>query len=97
MLLMIVKGGQSYKEVVYNIFKGACAARGLLNNDEEWYWTFNEAASWATSLQLRQLFVTMLLLCGIQNERDFFDKHWRLMTDDFYVIYNVDITLYNTI
>jgi len=25
----------------------------------------------------------MLLFCNIQNERDFFEKNWRLMTDDF--------------
>jgi hypothetical protein len=80
MLLIIVKGAQSYddikayKGIIYNTFKEACAARGLLNNDNEWYWTFSEAASWVTSYQLRQLFITMLLFCGIQNEQVFFEK-----------------------
>jgi hypothetical protein len=81
MLLIIVKGAQSYddikayKGIIYNTFKEACAARGLLNNDNEWYWTFSEAASWVTSYQLRQLFITMLLFCGIQNEQVFLKKN----------------------
>jgi hypothetical protein len=98
MLLMIVKGAQNfgdiktYKGVVYNTFKEACVARGLLNNDDEWCWTFNEAASWASSVQLRHLFVTMLLFCNLQNERDFFLKYWRLMADDS--VYQIQQTYY---
>ena len=55
MLLMIVKGATDYKELrtyngnVYKTFKEACGARGLLQDDNEWYKTFDEAANWATS------------------------------------------------
>ena len=58
MLLMIVKGAKTYEDihtyngVVYRTFKEACATRGLLSDDKEWYNTFEEAANWATSLQL---------------------------------------------
>ena len=58
MLLMIVKGAQSYNDLrtyngtVYQTFKEACAARGLLTDDKEWYDTFTEAANWATAAQL---------------------------------------------
>jgi hypothetical protein len=89
MLLMVVKGATNYNDiktyngVVYSTFKDACSARGLLNNDDEWYQTFKEAATWSSSYQLRQLFVTMLLFCNIQNEWEFFEKNWRLMVDDF--------------
>ena len=89
MLLMVVKGAKSYNDiktyngVVYNTFKDACSARGLLNNDNEWYQTFKEATTWSSSFQLRQLFVTMLLYCNIQDEMKFFEKNWRFMTDDF--------------
>ncbi|RCV06619.1 hypothetical protein SETIT_1G177200v2 [Setaria italica] len=64
MLPTVVKGAKNYKdiktynEVVYSTFKDACFARGLLNNDDEWYQTFKEAATWSSSFQLRQLFVT---------------------------------------
>jgi hypothetical protein len=82
MLLMIVKGATSYKDlttyngIVYQTFKEACAARGLLKYDNEWYRTFDEATSWATSLQLRYLFTAILLFCGLEDESKFFQKKW---------------------
>ena len=57
MLLMIVKGAMSYADIrtyngiVYETFKEACAARGLLTDDNEWYKTFEEATNWATAPQ----------------------------------------------
>jgi hypothetical protein len=88
MLLLIVKGAESYEALrtynntTYPTFKEACNARGLLKEDQEWYNAFNEAASWATSNQLRQLFITMLLFCEIGNEYMFFKKVWTFLTDD---------------
>ncbi|KAJ1272975.1 hypothetical protein BS78_06G244600 [Paspalum vaginatum] len=88
MLLMIVKGAQSYEDirtcngVVYQTFKEACAARGLLSDDKEWYNTFEEAANWATSSQLRNLFVIMITYCEIKDEREFFNIAWSKMIDD---------------
>ena len=79
-LLMIVKGAESYEQIrtyngiVYQTFKDACVARGLLTDDKEWYNTFEEATNWATSLQLRNLFVIMLIYCEIKNKREFFNK-----------------------
>lgn len=55
MLVFIVKGATDYKDIrtyngnVYQTFKEACAARGLLNDDNKWHKTFDEAASWATA------------------------------------------------
>ena len=66
---MIVKGAQTYEDirtyngVLYQTFKEACQARGLLSNDKEWYNTFEEAANWATSIELRNLFVIILTYC----------------------------------
>ncbi|WVZ63152.1 hypothetical protein U9M48_012810 [Paspalum notatum var. saurae] len=60
----------------------ACDARGLLGDDQEWYHAFDEAAAWATSNQLRRLFVTMLLFCEVNDEAAFFEKVWRLLADD---------------
>jgi len=88
MLLMTVKGAQSYEDVrtynghTYRTFKEACNARGLLGNDQEWYEAFDEAAAWATSPQLRQLFVTMLRFCEVTDEYAFFEKVWRVLADD---------------
>ena len=85
---MIVKGAKSYIEirtytdVVYQTFKEACAARGLLDDDNEWYRTYQEAINWATSFQLRNLFVIILTYCHIKDEKEFFNTTWHTMVDD---------------
>jgi hypothetical protein len=97
MLLLAVKGAQSYSSlhtynnITYATFKEACSMWCLLSNDQEWYNAFDEAASWVTSAQLRQLFVTMLLFCEVGDEFRFFGKVWRLLADD--IQYNVHQTL----
>ena len=85
---MIVKGAKNYEDIrtyngtTYKTFKEACAAHGLLNDDKEWYDTFNEAATWATAAQLRYLFLTMLVFCNLQDEQKFFNHNWKKMVDD---------------
>jgi hypothetical protein len=87
-LLLVIRAAQSYSSlrtynsISYSTFKEACNVRGLLSNDQEWYNAFDEATSWATSGQLRQLFVTMLLFCEVGDELKFFKKVWRLLADD---------------
>lgn len=88
MLLLTVRGATSYEHLrfynrVYHCtFKEACKSRGLLGDDEEWYNAFDEAAAWATSAQLRSLFVTMVLFCEVGDENSFFEKVWRHLADD---------------
>ncbi|KAM0847424.1 hypothetical protein ACQ4PT_055022 [Festuca glaucescens] len=88
MLLMIVKGATSYADLktyqgtTYLFFKEACAARGLLGDDTEWYHAFDEAVLWGFGARLRQLFVTMLLYCGVKSERTFFERYWVDLADD---------------
>ncbi|KAJ1280345.1 hypothetical protein BS78_04G224900 [Paspalum vaginatum] len=100
MLVVVVRGAQSYEDVRaynntrYDTFKQACEARGLLGDDQEWYDAFDEAAAWATSSQLRQLFVTMLLFCEVNDEYAFFEKVWRFLADD--IQYRVRNAMDNT-
>lgn len=61
MLLLKVKGASGFRDlrchngVQYSTFKEACKSRGLIGDDQEWYDAFDEAAAWATSVQLRRL------------------------------------------
>ena len=88
MLLMVVRGALSYADVrtyegtVYNSFREACQARGLIGDDTEWLALFDEAIQWATSFQLRSLFITVLAYCDIGNVRALFNAYWRYMSDD---------------
>jgi len=80
MLLLTVKGATSYEHLKFHnrtyhrTFKEACKSRGLLGDDQEWYNAFDEATAWATSPQLRSLFVTMILFCEVGDENTFFEK-----------------------
>ncbi|XP_066374762.1 uncharacterized protein [Miscanthus floridulus] len=88
MLLLVVKGALSFTDLRYHngiqhpTFKEACRSRGLLGDDQEWYNAFDEAAAGATSAQLQNLFVTMILFCEVGDEYAFFEKVWRLLADD---------------
>jgi hypothetical protein len=83
MLLLTVKGATSYEDLksynntLHPTFKEACRACGLLNDDNEWYEAFDEAAKWATSDQLRQLIVTMLLYCEVGDEHTLLGRRRR--------------------
>ncbi|XP_047087140.1 uncharacterized protein LOC124698742 [Lolium rigidum] len=93
MLLMVVQGASSYQDlrtfntITYETFKEACAARGLLGDDTEWYTAFDEALVWATSRQLRHLFVTIILFCSVDDERAFYNKYYSYLTDDIQLRY----------
>jgi hypothetical protein len=88
MLLMIVKGERSYDDVrmfntrVYSTFHEACEKCGLHENDNEWNLLFDEAIVYASSYQLRQLFVMVVLHCLVTNVCALFDKYWLYFTDD---------------
>ncbi|KAJ0495305.1 putative helitron helicase-like domain-containing protein [Helianthus annuus] len=63
LLLCYQKGCKSYSDVrtvsgvTYTTFRGACEALGLLGDDREWVAAFTEASTWATSSELRSLFL----------------------------------------
>lgn len=66
MILMHNKGATSYKDlrtingIMYNSFKEACAALGLLKDDSQWHVALSENGVHAMPRQLRQLFVFIL-------------------------------------
>ena len=66
LLLTVVKGSQSYQDLhtvngsEYSTFKGACVARGLLEDDREWILCLEEASVLKTGYQLRRLFSIIL-------------------------------------
>lgn len=78
MLLNTAKGCTSFEDirtvdgVLYSSYKSACRALELLNDDNEWRDCIKEASNWASGMQLRQLFATVLCNCEITDP----DKLW---------------------
>ena len=65
-------------------YREAAAKTGLLENDQRWDDTLEEAAVVRAPKQLRQLFAIMLLTCGISNPKDLCDKHKESLAEDFH-------------
>ena len=69
LLLTVVKGPTSFESlrtvsgVVYDTFKSACLARGLLEDDEEWIQCLREVVM-NIGHQLRRLFCIILTKCA---------------------------------
>lgn len=99
MLLMVVAGAtcfedlRIYNDVLYDTFKEACQARGLVGDDMEWFKLFEEAIVWANPFQLRHLFMTVLIHCEVVNGRALFDRFWPSMGED--ISYRVSLALGN--
>ncbi|XP_028081957.1 uncharacterized protein LOC114283346 [Camellia sinensis] len=70
LLLTVVKGPKSFQclrmvnNVLHDMFKSACVARGLLEDDEEWIQCLKEAAVMKIGYQLRRLFTIILTQCS---------------------------------
>ncbi|KAL3635206.1 hypothetical protein CASFOL_019753 [Castilleja foliolosa] len=56
---------RTVSSVVHDTYRSACESLGLLGDDREWLTAFIESSSWATSYELRVLFVHLLLFCEV--------------------------------
>ncbi|KAL3633809.1 hypothetical protein CASFOL_022571 [Castilleja foliolosa] len=107
MLLCHQRGCKSFanirtvSNVIHNTYRSACDALGLLGDDREWLTAFIESSSWATSSELRVLFIHMLLFC----EETCYDRaslaadHSRshlLLNSDQMQVYNCILSAYQT-
>ncbi|XP_020111449.1 uncharacterized protein LOC109726322 [Ananas comosus] len=87
-LLNVVKGARNYVDIrtidgiEYPTYQSACHALGLLGDDREWDQALNEAANWASSDKLRQLFVTLLMFCQVADPTKLLETHWTMLMDD---------------
>lgn len=70
MLLLRRKGVTELRtvdDIVYDTFKEACGAVGLLNNDNQWHDALAENSHSYKSFHLRALFVNILVYCSVSN------------------------------
>ncbi|XP_037871618.1 uncharacterized protein LOC119629558 [Bombyx mori] len=88
MLLHHVRGPTSFNDLKkyntqdYPTFREACEARGLLENDNHWDVTLEEAAQCRSAGKMRELFAVLVATCGLSNPQQLWDKYKNDMTDD---------------
>jgi hypothetical protein len=88
LLLLYRKGCFSFKDlrtvngITYHSFHEACRALGYLENDNESDTCLNEANSFATASQMRDLFAVILLNCTPSDPAQLWHKYKNAMSDD---------------
>nr|GEU29273.1 DNA helicase [Tanacetum cinerariifolium] len=65
---------QKIDNKIYPTNKAACQALGLLGGDEEWVTAIQEASLFATSSELRKLFVSILIFCNVSDPMKLWEK-----------------------
>jgi len=89
LLLHHVKGPTSFaylrtvNAVEHPTFQAACMALGLLEDDNQWYHTSNEAILLCTPSKLRDLFVTILVFCCPSDPVSLWNKYKVSLSEDF--------------
>lgn len=82
-------GAQSFNDlktvdqVLYQTFKDACIARGLLEDNAEWRQCLREACEMQTGPIYRQLFATILLHCSPNAPEQLWEEFKQSLCDDF--------------
>lgn len=87
LLLNVVPGAKSYEELrtfdghLYESFRDARNARGMLGEDSEWEDAVVEAAQWASGNTVRELFAMILMHCEVSDSSLLFSKTWKLLSE----------------
>ncbi|XP_019160767.1 PREDICTED: uncharacterized protein LOC109157323 [Ipomoea nil] len=68
--------------VMYDSFRDACYARGLVDDDNEYVDAVEEANHWASADQLRKLFVTLLMSSCMGKPETVWYAVWPHLSDD---------------
>lgn len=67
----------------YDTYQAACAARGLLQDDGEWFEVLRDYEEIKSAKALRELYGYILQFNSPQNPVALFDEFWESMADDF--------------
>jgi hypothetical protein len=93
-LLTTVRGPVSFEAlrthngIVYETFKEAAIAHGLLEDDGEYEACINEAKTFQSPVQLRDLFVTILVYCSPANIQRLYNINFEALCEDMRHIEN---------
>lgn len=88
MLLNKVRGPTSFNDLKtvngqeYSTFREACEVLGLMEHDNHWDDTMEEAVLCRSPAKLRELFAIMISTCGLSNPLQMWNKYKTALTED---------------
>ncbi|CAN0903855.1 hypothetical protein LINGRAHAP2_LOCUS22760 [Linum grandiflorum] len=89
LLLTKIPGALTFEDlctvngILYNDYRQACQALGLLATDDEWSEVMAKVSRWGMAPLIRTTFVSLLMFCHVTSPTQLFDQWWPSMTDDF--------------
>ncbi|XP_053200752.1 uncharacterized protein LOC128385852 [Panonychus citri] len=89
LLLLRVASAKSFEDLrtfegnTYPTFMEAARARGLVDDDSEWYRCLNEMSHFAFAPQLRETFTYILVFSCPSNANALFEKFYTVLSEDF--------------
>ncbi|WOH01414.1 hypothetical protein DCAR_0520798 [Daucus carota subsp. sativus] len=91
MLLLRKKGCTKFEDLrtidglLYETYKEACGALGLLQNDKQWHDALSENAHSSFPHQIREMFVNILSYSSVADPHLLWKSHWKCMSEDILV------------
>lgn len=88
MLLNVLRGPTSFEnlrsvdEQTRATFREACEMRGLLENDNHWNMTMDEAVLCRSAAKIRELFAILVCTCGLSNSLQMWEKYKDALSED---------------
>ena len=82
-------GKKSFQElrivngVQYDTYKETCRALGMLKDDELWNLVMEDAAHQKLPMQMRELFVMLMVFCDVNDPSSLFEIFWEKMSEDY--------------
>ena len=73
---------QSVDNVLKESYKDVCICLGLLADDDEWIFLFDEAINYYSAKQLRNLYATVLVFNEVKNPLHLFEKYKQSFAED---------------
>ena len=89
LLLHTVPGPTNFDELktvdgtICQTFHEACARRGLLDDDNHWNQTLQEATLCDSPSKIRDMFAIMLHMCSLTDPKKLWDDHKEAMAEDY--------------
>ncbi|GJV93168.1 DNA helicase [Tanacetum coccineum] len=86
-------GIRTVNNIVYPTCRSACEALGLLQDDQEWEVTLQEAALTATPAELRALLAHIFAYCEVSDPKKLWERTWNIMSEDIPYVCSISLNL----